>query len=105
MTLIFEHIGANKPTLKLLTKYRDSIAPYWRNLGLELLQEEYTNKLKVIEENHPTKVQDCCDKMFQCWLEVDTEASWNKLIDALEHIHQNALAKEIREEILKGKFY
>ena len=105
MTLIFVHIDANKPTLTLLMKYRNSIAPYWRNLGLQLLQEKYTDKLDVIQANYPTKVEDCCDKMFQHWLEVDTEASWNKLIDALEDIHQNALAKKIREEILKGKFY
>ena len=105
MTLIFVHIGANKPTLILLMKYRDSISPNWRYLGLQLLQAEYTDKLNVIQANHPTKVEDCCDEMFQHWLAVDTEASWNKLIDALEHIHQNALAKKIREEISKGKFY
>ena len=94
MTLIFVHIGANKPTLKLLTRYRDDISPYWRDLGLQLLQEEYTNKLNVIQANHRTKVEDCCDEMFQLWLAVDTKASWDKLIDALEHIHQNALAKK-----------
>ena len=96
------HIGANKPNLTLLMKYRNSVAPYWRDLGLQLLQGEDTDMLNVIQANHPMKVQDCCDKMFQQWLAVDTEASWNKLIDALEHIHQNALAKKIREEVSKG---
>ena len=83
-------------------KYWDKIAPYWRKLGIELLQEKYTDKLNVIQADHPNKVEDCCDKMFQYWLEVDTEANWNKLIDALEHIHQNATAAEIRQDILIG---
>ena len=83
-------------------KYWDKIAPYWRKLGIELLQEKYTHKLDVIKSDHPIKVEDCCDEMFQYWLEVDTDANWNKLIDALEHIHQNATAAKIREDILIG---
>ena len=104
MTLIFVHIDANKPTLKSLMKYRNNIAPYWKDLGLQLLQEEHIAKLDVIQANH-NKVEDCCDKMFQYWFAVDTEANWDKLIDALEYIHQNVLAAKIREEISRGKFY
>ena len=83
-------------------KYWDKIAPHWRKLGLELLQENYTDKLNVIQADHRNKVEDCCDLLFQYWLEVDTEANWNKLIDALEHIDQNATAAEIRQDILIG---
>ena len=75
-------------------KYRNKIAPHWQDLGIQLLQEKDTDKLDVIQANHPNKVEDCCDEMFQYWLEVDTEANWNKLIDALEHIHQNATAEK-----------
>ena len=96
------YVGAGKPTIKSLMKYWDKIAPYWRKLGIELLQEEYTDKLNVIQADHPNKVEDCCYKMFQYWLEVDTEANWNKLINALERIHQNATAKKIREDNLIG---
>ena len=83
-------------------EYRDKIAPDWRDLGTQLLHEKYTHKLNVIQADHPNKVEDCCDKMFQYWLEVDTEANWNKLIDALEHIDQNATAAKIREDNLMG---
>ena len=86
-------------------KYRNKIAPYWRDLGIQLLQEKYTDKLDVIQANHHNKVEACCDEMFQCWLEVDTEANWNKLIDALEHIQQNATAAKIREDNLIGNLY
>ena len=40
--------------------------------------------------------------MFEYWLEVDEEASWNKLINALEGIGQCALVSKIRQDVLKG---
>ena len=101
MTLIFVHIDANKPTLTSLMKYRDNIAPYWKDLGRQLLQEKNIAKLDVIQANH-NKVEDCCDEMFRHWFAVDTEANWDKLIDALVHIDQNSLATKIRKEISRG---
>ena len=83
-------------------KYRNKIAPYWRHLGIQLLQEKHTDKLDVINKNHSNEVEECCDTMFQCWLEVDTEATWNKLIVALEDIDKNATAAKIREDNLIG---
>ena len=105
MTPVFVRtdVGANQLTINLLFKYRNKIAPYWRDLGMQLLQDKFTDKLNVIEANHPNNVQKCCDKMFQYWLEVDTEANWNKLIDALEIIQQNATAAEVRRDMLSGK--
>ena len=41
--------------------------------------------------------------MFEHWLSVDTQASWKKLIDALESIKQNTTAAKIRQDILIGK--
>ena len=99
------YVGFSRPTIRLLVKYWSKIALYWRDLGEQLLQENYAYMLDVIQANNSNKVEVCCHKMFQCWLEVDTEASWNKLIDALEHIHQNATAAKIREDILRSKFY
>ena len=40
--------------------------------------------------------------MFEYWLTVDERACWNKLINALEEIGQNALAANIKQNILKG---
>ena len=86
-------------------KYRKAIAPYWWDLGTQLLQEEYIYKLDIIRVHHPNAVEKRCIEMFRCWLEVDVEANWNKLIDALEHIQQNAMAARIRRDIFTGKFY
>ena len=82
-------------------KYQGGIAPHWRNLGVQLLQEKYTNKLDIIQENHRGDIERCCTEMLKHWLNVDTKASWDKLIDALEKIEQNSLAEKIKEDIIK----
>ena len=84
-------------------EYKDEIAPYWYDLGMQLLQEEYFSKLNVIEKNYPNDVEKCCGKMFGYWLSVDVQANWDKLIDALKHIQKNAMAARIRQDILIGK--
>ena len=96
------YVGANKPTITSLSKYRVKIALHWRELGIRLLQEKDINKLNIIKENHPSNIERCCDEMIKHWLDVDTEASWDKLIRALKQIEQNALAAEIKQDVVKG---
>ena len=95
-------VGTNKPTIKSLIKYRGKLALHWRDLGIQLLQEKDINRLNIIKENHPTDIERCCDEMIKRWLDVDTEASWDKLIHALKQIEQNALAAEIKQDVVKG---
>ena len=66
------------------------------------MQDEWVYKLNVIEANHPNDVERCCAEMFQYWLQVDTDASWNKLVDALVQIKHKALATKIKKDVLKG---
>ena len=95
--------GTDKPIIKLLSSHvKDEIAPKWRDLGIELLNEEQCTQLDIIEENHSQNVERCCTKMFQYWLRVDLQASWNKLIDSLEKIGENTLARKIKIDVLKG---
>ena len=80
-------------------KYKGEVAPHWSNLGTQLLEEKYANKLDIIQENHRGDVERCCTEMLKHWLNVDTKASWNKLIDAAEQIGQNSVAEKIKEDI------
>ena len=103
--LIINHayLGTDKPTLKLFNKYvRSIITPYWRDLGVQLLQDKNASKLKIIERNYVHDMEACCGEMFEFWLEVDEGASWNKLISALKDIKQNTIAVNISHNILKG---
>ena len=81
----------------MLVKYKE-FASNWHSLGLQLLD---INQLDIIQKNYPTDTERCCTEMLKYWLNVDTEASWDKLINALEQIGQNSLAQKIKQDILK----
>ena len=83
-------------------KYEGKIAPHWNRLGIQLLEEKDVHKLNIIKEDHPVGTEKCCTEMFKYWLDVDTKASWDKLIDTLECIGQNSLAETIKEDVFKG---
>ena len=89
-------IGNDKPAIKLLINYEGKIAPYWHNLGMQLFPERQIHHLDIIQQNHLANNERCCTEMFKYWLDVDTEASWNKLINALEQIEQISLAEKIK---------
>ena len=96
-------VGSDKPTIKLLNMHvRVKVAPIWFDLGVQLLSTEQSEKLNIIRQDYPADTNMCCTEMFKYWLEVDTEASWNKLIAALEQIDHNALAEIIRRNVIKG---
>ena len=54
----------------------------WRKIGLELNITSET--LDIIEANNPKQMQECCWEMLKIWLQEDTEASWEKLLHAVE---------------------
>ena len=79
---------------------RDEISPKWREVGEGLLKKECADKLDEIEKNHPNDKEGCCTEMFKYWLEVDSEANWNKLIGALKQIGQSTLATKVEEVVI-----
>ena len=86
---IYICIGADKPTHQLLRKYvRNEVAGHWYDLGVALLGEESVSKLNNIKANNPGDVEGCCNEMFDHWLEINPEASWDILTVALKEIGQ-----------------
>ena len=71
----------------------------WRDLGIELLGQGGIAELDVIKANNTDDVMKCCSKMLSLWLQLQTEASWNQLIEALEQVKLNRLAKEIKKAL------
>ena len=96
------YTGSNKLTVKLLSEYTKEVAPKWYDLGKHLLKEEWTHKLNVIASNNPNDVEKCCNEMLEYWLK-SCVATWGKLIDALEKIHQDVPVKLIKTyDFIKG---
>ena len=95
-------LGTDKPTIKALHIHvKDEVALEWYDLGVQLLSEEHRKRLDIIRGDNP-QVGGCCTEMFKCWLDVDPEASWNKLIEALKMIGKIALAEKIKRDVIKG---
>ena len=96
--------GSDTPTLNEIINYkiRDQVTVEWHELGVQLLPDDLQVQLDIIRKNNPGDAKACCTEMFQYWLQVDTKASWNKLIEALRRIDKNHLVASISREILQG---
>ena len=91
----------NRPSIKQLVeamRMEDIDITQWHDLGLELGISN--NILRVIEANN-RDVNTCCRIMFEKWLEMTPNASWNQLIIALRAIEMNTAANAI-SKLLKS---
>ena len=76
----------SKPTIKVLqsAKIISAIGPKWYELGIALLDEDQLMQLKTIKSNNNNEVARCCTEMLMYWLETDSNATWNDLVEALK---------------------
>lgn len=56
----------------------------WKDIGPMLNLAD--DLLSAIEQAYPTNPDWCCDKMLQRWLEVDNQATWKQLNDAIDFL-------------------
>ena len=55
---------------------------HWKVIGVCLGMPN--GEMKIIEANHPNDAKGCCNKMLGKWLELDPNASWEKMFAAIE---------------------
>ena len=86
---------------------KGSVSIKWHDLGIELLDSNDCQKLDIIEAENPSHLNKCCTKMFNLWLEKQSTASWNQLIEALRQpgVELDALASNIEQMLLQGMFH
>ena len=77
-------------------KSEGGIITEWYNIGLELLDSD-SGTLNVIRKNYPSDNETCCTEMFNKWLQVNSDASWHQLTEALANVGLNTAAKNIIE--------
>ena len=70
------------------------MAVNWYDLGVELLDSD-TNRLDMIEKDFHNN-EERCSRMFKRWLEVTPDASWSRLVTALENVGLIAIADSVR---------
>ena len=70
----------------------------WRDLGIELLGEGEKSGLDVIRTNNDN-VTKCCTNMLALWCQLQPNASWSQLIEALKKVKLNRIASEIENRL------
>ena len=108
ISFVFSLLEHDRPSRKDLNIHVvPSVAIKWKVLGEVILHHDIveTGYLEIIEKDNPKDVVECCKKMFIKWLEADKDASWEKLITALQSssIQLNSLAEEIIKKLQKGE--
>ena len=57
-------------------------ATHWRVIGTQLGLS--TGTLDIIEYDNRDKAVPCCNAMLEKWLDVDSTASWNKILSVIQ---------------------
>ena len=88
----------SKPRLKdLMDALYHKVADKWRMIGIYL--KIPMGKLLGIAEKFQRDPQICLVEMLETWLEqVDPPATWTAIIEAVEFLGEEQLAKELREQ-------
>ena len=62
-------------------------AAQWEKLGVELgLKDYHIANISKDNEHNPKRSETCCERMLQKWLDIDLEATWGKLDNAIRKI-------------------
>ena len=79
------------------------VATKWYELGAELFDEKEEHILGTIETNYSRDANKCCFEMFRSWLQTDTNATWSRIVEALESpgINLASVATDLRKLISK----
>lgn len=72
------------------------VAPHYKKVGNILLNSPDGAEIEIIKVEHKDP-HDIVYTIFQKWLTSDATASWKKLVQCLEDVRLNALAKEIKD--------
>ena len=73
----------NRPELKDINNYVVIMcATKWKFLGENLNIHE--DLLNIIDKDNPNNCENCCTKMLSLWLDLNPNASWGILLDAVD---------------------
>ena len=106
LVIILSHVHVlfytveERPTMKQLQdvmRHKNiNMTSRWRDLGYQLIENTETLKAIEADRNH-SDIDARCQKMFEKWLELTPNASWNQLIDSLNNIEMRTAATQLRD--------
>ena len=89
--IIFLYVGKEKPPLNEISNHIvPRWASSWKKLGIQLNLELHL--LQNIEKDNENDCEGCCNKMLSKWLDINTNASWEILFNALDQLSTDQVA-------------
>ena len=82
MSLIYLVLDTPPKLKDLYNKVTPEYAAQWRIIGT--LLDVSKGRLDGIERSFPSNAFWCCNKMLEIWLETDINATWRKMVEALD---------------------
>ena len=81
----------------MLARIKRHFVVHWRDIGYELLTHA-PEDIDIIEHSNKSEEDKCLD-MLKRWLEMDVNASYSKLIDALREHNLDSAVKKIMDKL------
>ena len=78
----------------------------WREIGVQLLPPEQENEIQNIEAENLSSNVKRFQRVLEKWLQTDTNATWNKLIEALRcpSVCLKVLANQLEQKFNNRKY-
>ena len=95
-----EDLYLNRHVIKQVTAACAFQPDVWRDLGIELLQQDAVTQLDVIKVNNVNDITKCCSEMLTLWRQQQPGASWSQLIEALRQVKLNTIATDIEKLLM-----
>ena len=84
-------IAKQRPNMQLInTHIIRQYAAYWESTG-ENLGIQHLEVIKLNKQGHPSFNEECFKDMLRKWLQIDVNASWEKLQNAINQAIRNAI--------------
>ena len=99
MIIIIQTVSSTPTHRQIEDLVVGGVTTHWRSIGIQLLKNEDVNKLNTIASDFPGNHTRCCNEMFRLWFQSDKQATWKKLLDALEAVGLIALADDIKKSM------
>ena len=80
--------------VKTLTHELKDVTADWFELGVQLGVRH--DKLHQIRQDCSGKTERCHTEMLNCWFQGDLEATWGKVVEALQRIDRLVLAQQLQ---------
>ena len=95
----FAEILKDKPKLNILSRTKEFFADKWKDMIYELFDGDNCDDIIKIDDCTAKSNEDKCMDMLRKWVRTDENASYGKLIDALNAQRLSIAVEKVKEQV------